>query len=173
MSKSTWIKKLLASIALGLPHLTVLKMANTYFDYHYLCLKTLLVGEPWLPFIIQENSMLWADVSVTDSDARLCCTQHLYLSTVVWVNNTRALTFSFFRFSRSLGLILSVFPSGLIEVLEGVDSLAVQARQAPLCCLARGRGLVEREREVTDMIIPECQYKKGDVRKVPAELENE
>lgn len=38
---------------------------------------------------------------------------------------------------------------------------------------ARGSSVVEQETEVSDMIIPECQYKMEKQEKVPAELENE
>lgn len=49
--------------------------------------------------------------------------------------------------------------------LKGVDSLSVQSRTtgAPL----RERDVVDQEREVTDMIIPEYQYKGRSAKRSP------
>lgn len=102
--------------------------------------------EPWLAIIL-EISMSWLmRRSQKQMRGRQCCTQHLYLSAVV-LANTPSLTL-FFQQNHWLGLILSLslFLSVSVEVLKGVDSLAVQARPAAALPCERQRRSGARER---------------------------
>lgn len=86
------------------------------------------------------------------------CIQHLYPSRSVLADNFLALVLLSFQEKPKIGLIRSVFLWVLAVALEGVDSLTVQTRSAAVLLGERQRR--RRAREVTDMIIPECQYKR-------------